>query len=174
MGFLGFMDEGVAATFLFQLVNGSNVPKEPDTGTTPSFRVYGAGGEVVASGTGSASAAESGAVTGATNASPIVVTAAAHGVSTGQAVTIASVGGNTAANGDFLATYVSPTTFSLQGSTGNGAYTSGGTWRTTGLYKVVLTGAILNSLEAGKTYTIILTYTVGAANYTLEGTFTVR
>jgi hypothetical protein len=67
------------------------------------------------------------AVTGATNASPIVVTTAAHGFSTGDVVTIASVGGNTAANGTFRVTVVSSTTFSLQGSVGNGTYTSGGT-----------------------------------------------
>lgn len=67
-------------------------------------------------------------VTGATNASPIVVTtSAAHGLTTGQTVYIGSVAGNTAANGSFVATVVSATTFSLGGSTGNGAYTSGGT-----------------------------------------------
>lgn len=66
-------------------------------------------------------------VTGATNASPIVITTAAHGLSTGDVVTIASVGGNTAANGTFRITVVSSTTFQLDGSTGNGSYTSGGT-----------------------------------------------
>jgi hypothetical protein len=67
------------------------------------------------------------AVTGATNASPIVVTTAAHGLATGDVVTIASVGGNTAANGTFRVTVVSSTTFQLDGTTGNAAYTSGGT-----------------------------------------------
>lgn len=67
------------------------------------------------------------AVTGATNASPIVVTTAAHGLATGDVVTLASVGGNTAANGTFRVTVVSSTTFQLDGTTGNGAYTSGGT-----------------------------------------------
>jgi hypothetical protein len=65
-------------------------------------------------------------ITAATNASPIVVTAAAHGYQTGHSVTIAGVLGNTAANGTFLVTRVSADTFSLIGSTGNGAYTSGG------------------------------------------------
>lgn len=67
------------------------------------------------------------AVTGATNASPIVITTAAHGLATGDVVTVASVGGNTAANGTFRVTVVSSTTFQLDGTTGNGAYTSGGT-----------------------------------------------
>ncbi len=67
------------------------------------------------------------AVTGATNATPIVITTAAHGFSTGDVVTLASVGGNTNANGTFRVTVISSTTFSLDGSAGNAAYTSGGT-----------------------------------------------
>lgn len=67
-------------------------------------------------------------VSGATNASPIVITtSAAHGLATDDVVTIASVGGNTAANGTFKITKLTSTTFSLNGSTGNAAYTSGGT-----------------------------------------------
>lgn len=67
-------------------------------------------------------------VTGATNAAPIVIaTSAVHGLTTGDQVFNASVGGNTAANGKFTVTVLTTTTFSLNGSTGNGAYTSGGT-----------------------------------------------
>jgi hypothetical protein len=68
-------------------------------------------------------------VTGATNASPIVIAwsgAYTRKVNTGDSVTITGVTGNTAANGTFTATYVDATHFSLQGSTGNGAYVSGG------------------------------------------------
>ena len=69
-------------------------------------------------------------VTDATNASPIVITtSASHGYPTGYGVTVASVGGNTAANGDWTITNLTSTTFSLDGSTGNGSYTSGGTSR---------------------------------------------
>jgi hypothetical protein len=71
-------------------------------------------------------------VTGATNASPIVVAwsgAYTRKVNTGESVTITGVLGNTAANGTWTATYVDATHFSLQGSTGNGAYTSGGMTR---------------------------------------------
>lgn len=71
-------------------------------------------------------------VTNATNASPIVVTCSERcSVQTGDTVTISGVSGNTSANGSFTATYVGPTQFSLQGSTGNGAYTSGGTFAVT-------------------------------------------
>lgn len=66
-------------------------------------------------------------ITGATNASPIVITTAGHKWVTGQTVIIASVGGNTAANGTRVITKISATQFSLNGTTGNGAYTSGGT-----------------------------------------------
>lgn len=67
-------------------------------------------------------------IIGATNASPIVVqTGAAHGFSTGDTVDVAGVGGNTAANGEWTIVKVDATHFSLTGSTGSGAYTSGGT-----------------------------------------------
>lgn len=66
-------------------------------------------------------------VTGATNATPIVITTnSAHGYITGDSVTISGVGGNTAANGTKVITKISDTSFSLNGSVGNAAYTSGG------------------------------------------------
>ena len=67
------------------------------------------------------------AITGATNASPIVIaTGADHNIpSTGTfTVTISGVTGNTAANGRWLVTYIDATHFSLVGSTGNGAFTA--------------------------------------------------
>lgn len=70
-----------------------------------------------------------GTITGATNASPIVITSAGHGLNNGDIVGIAGVGGNTAANGQiWIVANVATDTFELVGSTGNGAYTSGGTW----------------------------------------------
>lgn len=68
------------------------------------------------------------AVSAATNAAPIEITTTAdHGYQTGNVVRVASVGGNTAANGDWTVTYVDATKFTLDGSTGNGEWTSGGT-----------------------------------------------
>lgn len=69
-----------------------------------------------------------GTITAASNATPIVVTSAAHGLVTGQAVVVKSVQGNTAANGSWLVTVLTTNTYSLDSSVGNGAYTSGGTW----------------------------------------------
>lgn len=69
------------------------------------------------------------AITDATNASPIVITSAGHGLQTGDRVYITGVGGNTAANGFWNVTLDGgdpDNKFALDGSTGNGAYTSGG------------------------------------------------
>lgn len=66
-------------------------------------------------------------VTDATNATPIVIaTVTPHGYATGDRVVVQNVGGNTAANDKWLITVVDSTHFSLNGSVGNGAYTSGG------------------------------------------------
>jgi hypothetical protein len=67
------------------------------------------------------------AITAASNTSPIQITAANHGYVTGQTITISGVGGNTAANGTWTITVIDANTFSLNASTGNGAYTSSGT-----------------------------------------------
>lgn len=66
-------------------------------------------------------------ITGATNATPIVITSTSHGLSTGNIVLIDSVLGNTAANGIWTVTNLTANTFSLNTSVGNGTYTSGGT-----------------------------------------------
>jgi lysophospholipase L1-like esterase len=67
-------------------------------------------------------------VTAASNATPIAITTAAnHNLATNDQVIIASVGGNTAANGTWTVTVTGATTFTLNTSVGNGAYTTGGT-----------------------------------------------
>jgi hypothetical protein len=71
----------------------------------------------------------SGLVTDASNTSSITITtAAAHNVVTGDTVTITGVTGNTAANGTFKITVKSTVSFDLNGTTGNGPYSGGGTW----------------------------------------------
>jgi hypothetical protein len=66
------------------------------------------------------------AITGASNATPIVLTATAHGVTTGEAVYVSKVGGNTAANGIWKVTAATADTLNLLGSSANANYTSGG------------------------------------------------
>lgn len=70
--------------------------------------------------------AGTGAVTGASNATPIVITQTGHGKANGDAVFISGVGGNTAANGAWVIANVTANTYELVGSAGNGAYTTGG------------------------------------------------
>lgn len=66
------------------------------------------------------------AITDATNASPIVITAASHGLEDDDVAIAHDVAGNTATNGTFLVDESDDDTLELYGSTGNGAYTSGG------------------------------------------------
>lgn len=67
-------------------------------------------------------------ITGATNATPIVIAATAHGFLTGERVLVEGVVGNTAANGMWTITEgVDANHFSLDGSVGDGAWSSGGT-----------------------------------------------
>lgn len=67
-------------------------------------------------------------ITAATNASPIAVTtSAAHGLESNDIIAISGAVGNTAVNGQFTVTVVDATHFTLNGSSGNGAWTSGGT-----------------------------------------------
>jgi hypothetical protein len=74
---------------------------------------------------------QSSPVMGASNAGPIVITTNyTHGLQTGDTVLVSGVGGNTNANGLFtVGTTVTATTFSLDGTTGNAAYTNGGQWQ---------------------------------------------
>lgn len=67
------------------------------------------------------------AITGATNAAPIVLTSTGHGIASGERISVSGVGGNTAANRDwFTATATDANTITIPGSQGNAAYTSGG------------------------------------------------
>ncbi len=80
-----------------------------------------------------------GAITGATQANPCVITSAGHGLTDGERVIIQSVGGMTALNNNtYYVDELSSSTFALYSdaaltttvnSSGYGAYTSGGTWK---------------------------------------------
>lgn len=65
-------------------------------------------------------------ITGATNAAPIVCTFANHGYSTGDVIQISGAAGNTATNGVWKITVTSSSQFSLDDSSGNGTWSSGG------------------------------------------------
>lgn len=146
---------------MFQVRSG-NTPANGDA--LPTFRVYGPNG-LMQNGTGTASFRDSGSITNASNASPIVITSAAHGLSTGTRVTITGVGGNTAANGSFIITVVDANSFSLNGSSGNGAYTSGGTWNVSGLYKATISCVAADGYEAGESYTLLASTAISGTAY---------
>ena len=172
--FWGLVQLGSALRQSMVTRDASNVPK--DSSPAPTYRVYGPSG-VMPSGTGSLvskdPAAAGGTITNATNASPIVVTSAGHGLSTGTRVTIAGVLGNTAANGDFNATVIDANTFSLDGTTGNSAYTSGGTWHAAGLWDVNFTPQGANGFVQGGNYAMLVTWTIGGVTAADTFTFTV-
>lgn len=65
-------------------------------------------------------------ISDATNASPINIEATDHGLEEDNIALITGVGGNTASNGTFKVAYVDDDNVTLDGSTGNAAYTSGG------------------------------------------------
>jgi hypothetical protein len=65
-------------------------------------------------------------ISGATNATPIVITNNGHNLQNGDLVEITGVVGNTAANGIRTVANRTANTFELSGIAGNGAYTSGG------------------------------------------------
>lgn len=65
-------------------------------------------------------------ITGATNASPIVVTQVAHGYTDGQVIVVWDVYGNHAANGVWTVANKTDDTYELAGSTGSGTFLSVG------------------------------------------------
>lgn len=144
---------------LLAMFKAADVPT--NSTTTPNYRIYGPTG-FLANATGSLSAAETGAITAATQATPIVITSANHGLTTGQRVTITGVLGNTAANGTWTITKIGANSFSLDTSVGNAPYTSGGTWQTTGLYGANITPTEAAGFAQGEHYDILVYATISA------------
>ncbi len=113
----------------------------------------------------------------ATNATPIVVTTASHAFIDGERVTVASVGGNTAANGTWYVDVLSSTTFALYsdpvltvGVAGNGTYTSGGT--ATGVTKFTRELQVGDQVTAdGVTYYEVASTPVSDTTFTLTSNY---
>ena len=127
-------------------------------------------------------------ITGATNASPIVITSAAHGLATGNVISIPPTGtvggplpvaGNTAANNSathptWTVTVIDANNFKLNGSTGNGAYTANsGSWtpaitNASNASPIVITTGASHNLTSSPQMTVNVTGVTGntAANGT--------
>src|SRR3990167_1645260 len=101
-------------------------------------------------------------ITGATNASPIkITTSAVHSLITGMQVNITGVTGNTAANGSFPIIVTSTTEYTLTGSTGDGAYISGGEANSWSLSSTV------NTAQENVTNTLLNCYSVNCEAFSL-------
>lgn len=160
---LGNVLLGDTLTAAVVVEDSDGAPSDPTT--APSYRIYGQGDTPMPNGQGSASKLDSGTVTGATNATPVVVTSAGHGLNTGTNVTVTGVGGNGGANVQTTVTDINSSTFSLDGSSGGGAYTSGGTWHVSGLYQISQTINGGDGYEAGQTYFLLLSWTISGTSY---------
>lgn len=127
-----------------------------------------------------------GVITAASNASPIVITSTTT-VPTGTVISISGVTGNTAANGTWVVTNLSGTTFSLNGSAGNGAYVSGGIFAQASLGggmvllqvpiligsgAQITSAALQSSISSGGTFSTVVSIPTGTM--TGPGYFTVR
>ncbi len=153
MSFVGFVELEDTFNGVSLIRDAALTPVNVDGSLT--FRVYGPLG-LVAAATAAATVLNSGAVTGASNATPVVITSANHGLTTGTLVTVAGVSGNTGANGTTTVTAIDANTFSLDGSVGNGTYVSGGTWNVTGLYGYSIVVSAANGFEVNTTYEVLL------------------
>ena len=159
MNFSGFVALGDTFIDFLQVTDDEQRPVVPDS--TPYALIYGPSG-LLAGVTPTVTAGHSGSITGATNATPIVITSANHGLQTGQVVAVSGVGGNTAANGTFPVVRVNANTFQLAGSVGDGDYTSGGTFALAGFYRVSIPALGASGFEAGEHYAIHYTFAISS------------
>ena len=127
------------APIMIHTVSGTNAPNvdsqwSPLAGNLLPFAHHFQPGDILVAKRPTLSSTQAGAknITVATNASPIAITTgAAHGLTTGDSVTIQLVEGNTATNGTWIVTVTGGTNFTLDTSTGNGTYATGtGEWWT--------------------------------------------
>ena len=158
--FLGHIE--LESTVDFHVFCESTAGVPTDASSDPTYKIYGSSGPM-SNGTGTTTEAETGSVADATNATPINIQSTAHGLVTGQNVTVASVGGNTAANGTFDVTKVDADNFTLDSSVGNGAYTSGGLWHVTGFYSGSHSILAANGYDRSERYRIVYSATVSSA-----------
>lgn len=100
-------------------------------------------------------------ITSSTNATPIAITKAAHGLVTGAIVVVASHLVNTNANGTWKITVIDANTFSLDTAVGNGVGGATGTFTPNGgmnkadAWKTVATGATAARIQPGDTVRIM-------------------
>ena len=65
-------------------------------------------------------------------------------------------------------------TFSLDGSTGNGAYGGGGVWNITGAYAVTITVLGADGYELGENYFVLFAYDISSTAGSILDSFIVN
>jgi hypothetical protein len=158
---------GTAYNLPFIVRNSSGVPVNADA--LPTYRTYDSdvANYAMSGGGGTAAFRHTFTVTGAANNGSGLIritTSAAHNLATGQVVTISGVGGVSNANGTFVVTVITGTTFDLQGSSMSGTYTSGGTGNVTGLYYAQVAVTSGNGFGREKCFPVVVTYAISGAN----------
>jgi hypothetical protein len=87
-----------------------------------------------------------------------------HGLQTDDFVNIDAVGGNTNANGRYRITVTGTTTFTLNGSTGNANYTSGGQ-----VQRVTEASFALKDLNKGQAASLTIASSGTVKNLEIQG-----
>lgn len=151
--FIGYVELDETLTALVLVRDAARTPVNLDD--PPTVRVYGPDG-LVAAATVAGTLLDSAAIVDATEATPVVVTSENHGLTTGTYVTVEGVVGNAGANGSFPITRLTASTFELDGSVGDGAYASGGTWNVSGLYRYEVAATAADGFESGLCYTALI------------------
>jgi hypothetical protein len=169
--FVGFFEIG--GQFYAPLLVRDTGLSPVDADSPPIYRIYGPTG-VLSGVTGACTFLDTGTITAATNASPVVYTCPNHGLASGFVVSVTGVLGNTGANASGICTVIDANTFSLDGSAGTGTYTSGGNWHMTGLYTYTFPVATASGFEVGTLYVTVLEGTSGGILFSYTQTWQVN
>ncbi len=121
----------------------------------PTFRILGVDSSAQG---GTAAYLEDGTIASiAVGATTTINTDADHGLLTGAVVTIAGAAGTTNVNGTHLITVVDANTFTFDDVTSSGVYTSGASWKSTGIFGCTLDSSIRDAMETGRNYLLVAT-----------------
>lgn len=135
------------------------ITPEPNAQIDPGSVVISIGTTVVTD-QGNGMLTQTGTIANATNANPGVITSVAHGLTTGDMITISGVGGMTQLNNNtYTVTVLSVDTFSIGvDTTAYGVYTFGGTWISLSTFGVInyLSSAVTISYTRSATATTII------------------
>ncbi len=150
-GFAGLVTLGSTIDVAVLSKSSTNVPTDADA--LPTYRIYGPSGFMVS---GALAYKDTGAITGATNANPTVITSTGHNLTTGTDITISGMVGMTNLNGNvYSITKIDSNTFSVPvDGSAQGTYTSGGTWHATGVYDFNYTPTVGNNFASGVVYSV--------------------